>query len=189
MTMSSICYSPPIDGRLRKYLNSRPPRLINPFDRSSSIVKDLQAGTLVLCDRYAFSGIAFSASKLKPDSPEPPLAYEWCRAPDVSLPAPDLTLFLDILPEKAKERGGFGEERYEKEEVQERVRVIFDRIGEEVESAGAGRWLVLDGGLDQEEVEKSIWAEVKPLTKGTTAPIQKLWDKTREAAMLSALYI
>lgn len=117
------------------------------------------------------------------------LSYEWCRAPDVTLPAPDLTLFLDILPEKAKERGGYGEERYEKEEVQERVREIFDRLGEEVESAGVGKWVVLDGGLDRDEVEKSIWAEVEPFSKGVTTPIQRLWDKTRESAMLSALYI
>ena len=28
------------------------------------------------------------------------LPYEWCRPPDVGLPAPDLVVFLDITPEK-----------------------------------------------------------------------------------------
>jgi dTMP kinase len=37
------------------------------------------------------------------------LKYEWSRTPDISLPAPDLTLFLDIALEKAAaERSGMG---------------------------------------------------------------------------------
>ncbi|KAI0796143.1 thymidylate kinase [Abortiporus biennis] len=172
----------------------------NRWEVVPSIVKDLEEGTTIICDRYAFSGIAFSASKVHsptesaspstfPIQPTPKLTYEWCRSPDISLPAPDLTLFLDILPEKAKARGGYGEERYEKEDVQERVREVFIRIGEELESSGVGKWVVLDGGLEKEEVEKSIWDEVNPLTAGLKTPIQKLWDQGRERAMESALYI
>lgn len=72
------------------------------------IENDLKSGITVICDRYAFSGIAFSAVK-------PGLSYEWCKAPDISLPAPDLVLFLEVHPDVARERGGYGEERYEKE--------------------------------------------------------------------------
>lgn len=42
---------------------------------------------------------------------------------------PDLVLFLDIPPEKAKLRGGYGEQRYGKEEMQAWVRNIFQRLG------------------------------------------------------------
>ena len=76
----------------------------------------------VIADRYAFSGIAFSASKVEASGEAPKLPFEWCRVPDIGLPAPDLVLFLDIAPEQARLRGGFGEERYEKEEMQARVR-------------------------------------------------------------------
>ncbi|KAJ3503781.1 hypothetical protein NLJ89_g8282 [Agrocybe chaxingu] len=84
----------------------------NRWELASTIEKLLTAGTTVVCDRYAFSGISFSASKVNADG-TPILPFEWCRSPDVGLPAPDLVLFFDITPEKAKERGGYGEERLE----------------------------------------------------------------------------
>ena len=78
---------------------------------SPAIEKLLNAGKAVISDRYAFSGIAFSSSKVTRDGPgDPLLSFEWCKSPEIGLPAPDLVLFLDIMPEKAKERGGYGEE-------------------------------------------------------------------------------
>ncbi|CAL1715371.1 unnamed protein product [Somion occarium] len=159
----------------------------NRWELASSIVKALEEGTTVVCDRYAFSGIAFSAAKVLPrettskdgDStipiPTHVLSYEWCRAPEISLPAPDLTFLLEVSPEKAESRGGYGEER----------------IGEEIESSGVGKWVVLDADLDKDEVEQSVWDEVKPFIEhmGVSGPVRKLWDKTREAAMVDALYI
>ncbi|THH32056.1 hypothetical protein EUX98_g2134 [Antrodiella citrinella] len=183
----------------------------NRWELASSIVKDLEAGITVLCDRYAFSGIAFSASKVAPsDAPKPVVAegssiapthqtappllpYSWCRSPDVSLPAPDLTVFLDILPEIASKRAGYGNERYENQEHQERVRELFSRISEEVEAEGVGRWVVLDGGLELKEVEEAIWREVREAVRegveGELGGVKRLWDKDREGAMLEALYI
>ncbi|KAF5355506.1 hypothetical protein D9758_006348 [Tetrapyrgos nigripes] len=141
----------------------------NRWELASEIEKDLKEGINILCDRYAFSGIAFSASKGLP--------YEWCRAPDISLPSPDLVLFLDISPEKAKERGGYGEERYEKEEMQKKVREIFKRIGEEMNVATAGaKWVVIDAGRDCEDVAKDVWAHAEGLIEGTSQPITRLWD-------------
>ncbi|KDQ19063.1 hypothetical protein BOTBODRAFT_83164, partial [Botryobasidium botryosum FD-172 SS1] len=96
----------------------------NRWELASSIEADLRAGTTVLCDRYAFSGIAFSAAKLGPTEPTPLLPYEWCAAPDTHLPVPDLTLFFDIPPALAEARGGYGAERYERAEMQARVRTV-----------------------------------------------------------------
>ena len=107
--------------------------------RRSTIQAHLAAGTTVIADRYAFSGIAFSAQK----SPHLNLTYEWCKAPEVGLPAPDLTLFLDVNPEVAMQRGGYGEERYEKQEVQARVQQIFTKIGGEM---GKDRRVVIGAG-------------------------------------------
>ncbi|KAL8278595.1 hypothetical protein RQP46_009087 [Phenoliferia psychrophenolica] len=90
----------------------------NRWERASEILKDLEAGTTVVCDRYAFSGIAFSAVK--------GLSYTWCLSPDIGLPSPDLVLFLDLSPTAAAARGGFGEERYETAEVQRKTKV---RVG------------------------------------------------------------
>ena len=129
----------------------------------------LASGTTVVADRYAFSGIAFSAQK----SHLLNLTYEWCRAPEIGLPAPDLTLFLDVKPEIAVQRGGYGEERYEKQEVQTRVRQVFERIGKEM---GGDRWVVIDAGQDRDKVANDIWDSVTPVLGSTDKPVTSLWQ-------------
>ncbi|KAJ7475772.1 thymidylate kinase [Mycena latifolia] len=138
----------------------------NRWELAATIEKLLAEGTTVVCDRYAFSGVAFSAAKGLP--------FEWCRSPDVSLPAPDVTLFLDITPEKARERGGYGEERYEKEDMQRKVRGIFREISSEFTEA---TWVTIDAGREREDVAGDIWKCVRPLTRsGVASPLQRLWE-------------
>jgi dTMP kinase len=45
----------------------------------------------------------------------------WCKAPDAGLPAPDLVVYLELDHAAAAARAGFGGERYEKAEFQDRV--------------------------------------------------------------------
>ena len=136
----------------------------------------------MVCDRYAFSGIAFSAAKNAPG-----MSYEWCRGPDIALPAPDATLFLAVSPEKQRERGGFGGERYEKTEFQERVEHVFERIG--VEMGDGSRWIAVDADAKKEEVAEEMWRLVQPLAKGTDRPLTKLWADLDERVRNSHLYI
>ncbi|KAG0692804.1 thymidylate kinase-domain-containing protein [Suillus ampliporus] len=142
----------------------------NRWELASTITAHLAEGTTVLADRYAFSGIAFSARKGLP--------YEWCRAPEVGLPAPDLTLFLNISPEVAAARGGYGLERYEKEEVQKGVRQVFDKIGQTMGEESEGKWMVIDAGKSKEEVAEELWRVVKPLVSRVDGPISRLWETT-----------
>jgi dTMP kinase len=81
-------------------------------------LKHLSEGTSVICDRYAYSGVAFTATK--------GLDLEWLKNPDRGLPRPDAVLYLDLSIEEAKKRGGYGEEVYEKEEVQRVVKSIYE---------------------------------------------------------------
>lgn len=53
------------------------------------------------------------------------LPWSVVQAPDRGLPAPDLVLYLDIPLEVAEQRGGYGQERYEKREMQQQVRRLF----------------------------------------------------------------
>ncbi|KAG8220775.1 P-loop containing nucleoside triphosphate hydrolase protein [Butyriboletus roseoflavus] len=164
----------------RPFFSSSPTRSLtciyfNDFFASSTIQAHLASGTTVIADRYAFSGIAFSAQK----SPQLDLTYEWCRAPEIGLPAPDLTLFLDITPEIATQRGGYGQERYEKQEVQTRVRQVFEKIGKEM---GADRWAVLDAGQGPNKVADDIWTTVVPVLRNTTdKPVTRLWHSEEES--------
>ncbi|KAH7908625.1 thymidylate kinase-domain-containing protein, partial [Hygrophoropsis aurantiaca] len=148
----------------------------NRWEHATRITTLLQSGTTVLADRYAFSGIAFSAYKGLP--------YTWCRAPDIGLPAPDLTLFLDIEPAAASARGGYGAERYEREEVQRGVRGVFGTIGAEMsdgvggsDGLGGSRWMEIDAGREMDEVAREIWDAVHPLLdKVGVRPVGRLWE-------------
>ncbi|KAI4118293.1 MAG: hypothetical protein LQ345_001637 [Seirophora villosa] len=92
----------------------------NRWEAASQIREDVAKGVTVLIDRYYYSGIVYSAAKNRRD-----LSLDWAIQPEVGLPKPDLCIFLDIFPSDAAARGGFGSERYEMREMQERVRVLF----------------------------------------------------------------
>lgn len=83
---------------------------------SDALVSALLSGTTLVVDRYAFSGVAYSAAKAVPG-----MDVEWCKAPDCGLPAPDLVVYLRVSNAVAAARAGFGEERYEKAEFQDKV--------------------------------------------------------------------
>ncbi|KAJ7068826.1 thymidylate kinase-domain-containing protein [Mycena amicta] len=136
----------------------------NRWELAASIESLLEQGTTVVCDRYAFSGVAFSAAKGLP--------LEWCRSPDAGLPAPDLTIFFDISPEAARARGGYGEERYEKEEMQKRVRELFGVLASEFDYE---KWVTVDAGRSREEVAEDVWGHVGSLVDGVSTPVERLW--------------
>ncbi|KAL9152605.1 hypothetical protein ABFS82_11G134900 [Erythranthe guttata] len=113
----------------------------NRWEKRSLMESKLRSGTTLIIDRYAFSGVAFSSAK--------GLDVEWCKAPEAGLLAPDLVLYLDISPEKAAERGGYGDERYEKLEFQQRVaqsyRTLYDAT-----------WKIVDATRSMEDVEEQL---------------------------------
>lgn len=75
----------------------------------------LESGVTVVADRYSYSGVAFSAAK--------GLDRVWCEAQETGLPAPDAVFYLSLSLDEAAARGGFGEERYERRDIQEKVLV------------------------------------------------------------------
>ncbi|KAG5461819.1 MAG: thymidylate kinase-domain-containing protein [Olpidium bornovanus] len=94
----------------------RTSRKTKPCTRKS-MSESLKKGVTLVVDRYAFSGVAFSAAK--------GLDVEWCKAPDRGLLTPDLVFYLDLNTSDAVSRGGFGNERYETFAFQEAVRKVF----------------------------------------------------------------
>ncbi|PUZ73144.1 hypothetical protein GQ55_2G451100 [Panicum hallii var. hallii] len=113
----------------------------NRWEKRALMESKLLGGTTLIVDRYSYSGVAFSAAK--------GLDIEWCKAPDVGLIAPDLVIYLDVQPEKAAERGGYGGERYEKIEFQKRV-------AEHYHSLHDSTWKIVDGSLSMETVEEQL---------------------------------
>lgn len=127
----------------------------NRWECVASIKRTLEAGESIVCDRYAFSGIAYSVAK--------GLSYDWCRNPDVGLPLPDLTMFLDLDAETAAARGGYGEERYEKLDFQAKVRDAFSHVSHDVRTHG-GRWVTIDASKTLDQVTEDIQKAVQRVT-------------------------
>lgn len=76
----------------------------NRWERMNSIKKDLLAGTTVICDRYVYSGVAYSVAK--------GLDFDWCWAPETGLLKPDAVFYLKATPDELTTRGNYGEERF-----------------------------------------------------------------------------
>lgn len=111
----------------------------------------------MIVDRYIYSGCVYSAAKQNPS-----LSLRWARHPEEGLPRPDICLFLELSPEIAAQRGGWGEERYEKKELQDRVRRLFN----EMKATPDGEdFVTIDAGRSFEEVEASIWQAVESACK------------------------
>ncbi len=55
----------------------------------SKIESSLNEGVTIVCDRYSFSGVAFSGAK---DG----MNMEWLKGPEEGLLAPDRVIYLDI---------------------------------------------------------------------------------------------
>ena len=89
----------------------------NRWEDSGAIVAALNAGCHVILDRYAFSGVAFSAAK--------GMDVEWCRSPDRGLPSPDVVFLLRAPLSDLTGRTAFGAERYETIEFLQKVDHMF----------------------------------------------------------------
>ena len=97
--------------------------LSNRFEAQQNIRDLLQSGVSLVVDRYSFSGACFSAAKKIPD-----MDLKWCFSGEIGLPAPDVVIYMNVSPEVAEKRGGYGEERFETKDFQAAVRQQFDTV-------------------------------------------------------------
>lgn len=113
----------------------------NRWEAVAHMKQMIEQGKTLVIDRYAYSGVAFSASK--------GLDLEWCKQSDIGLPMPDLVVFLNLSIEEAEKRGDFGGERYEKRDMQIEVKRQFEALQDE-------SWCVLDANTTIESLHQSI---------------------------------
>ncbi|RKF71140.1 Thymidylate kinase [Golovinomyces cichoracearum] len=127
----------------------------NRWEKVNWIEDTLSAGYNIVCDRYYMSGIAYSVAKKNP-----PLTIEWAKNSEVGLPCPDAIVFLDILPEEAEKRAGYGVEKYERREFQEQIRTLFLRLLLSSQEEGIFTPKI-DAGLPIDVVQGEILAAVE----------------------------
>ncbi|GFQ04557.1 thymidylate kinase [Phtheirospermum japonicum] len=134
----------------------------NRWEKRSLMESKLRSGTTLIVDRYSFSGVAFSSAK--------GLDVDWCKAPEAGLLAPDVVVYLDISPEKAAERGGYGGERYEKLEFQKTVAQSYKALSDST-------WKIVDATLSIEDVEKQLRQIVNECVQmcQNGKPFSQLW--------------
>jgi len=140
----------------------------NRWERNDYIRNKLLMGDNVIMDRYVYSGVAYSAAKGIEG-----MDLEWCYSCDRGLVRPDLTLFL-VNHESNDTREGFGEERYENNSFQEKVREQFYKLFEKLDSQND--LVIVDvTGCTIDQVSKKIWTIVQD-TKQIPSTTFKLFE-------------
>ncbi|MEM5836667.1 MAG: dTMP kinase [Candidatus Aenigmatarchaeota archaeon] len=139
--------------------------LLYAADRSFSqerIKALLEAGQVVITDRYCYSNFAYQAAKGIP--------LEWLKEIEKYIIKPDIVFLIDVPVEitlariKQLSLEDFSKkevlERIEKEkEILEKVREIFLKLAKESKEA---KWYVIDATKSIPEVHKEIWSILEP---------------------------
>jgi dTMP kinase len=115
----------------------------NRHERRDEMKQLLEAGVVLVCDRYIASSIAYGEAQ--------GLDAVWLAEIQKFLPTPDLTVLLDIAPETAVGRKASGRDKYERDlQLLSRVRDSYRR------QAAQQGWLRLDGERPREAVAADV---------------------------------
>jgi dTMP kinase len=115
----------------------------NRYEKKPQIREWLARGTILVCDRYLASSIAYGEAQ--------GLDAGWLADIQRFLPQPDLTILLDIVPGTAVKRKAAGRDRFERDlELLSRVRDSYHR------QASEGGWLRLDGERPKADVSADV---------------------------------
>ena len=136
----------------------------NRFEWKGEIERALAAGTMLICDRYLASSIAYGeAQGLEP---------RWLEDIQAPLPQPDVTILLDIAPDVSLTRKQVGRDKYERDlGLLGRVRTSYLRQARE------RRWAAFDAARDRAVVA----GEVRAAVNGLLAPSRpKAQDPTAQ---------
>jgi len=93
----------------------------NRWETVDLMKQKLNNGVNLIVDRYAYSGIAYTAAKTGFD-------FDWCKQCDTGLPKPDLVCFMDNKSTCLDVREAYGEERYERNDFQKLVYENFKKL-------------------------------------------------------------
>jgi dTMP kinase len=119
----------------------------NRYERKPDLERWLDGGLVLVCDRYIASSIAYGeAHGLDPG---------WLAEIQKFLPAPSLTIVLDIDPEIAVQRKAVERDRYERDlAMQARVRESYRRLSAEP------NWVLLDGQRPKDVIAAEVFTVV-----------------------------
>jgi len=128
----------------------------NRYERKPDLLRWLEGGLILVCDRYVASSIAYGEAQ--------GLDGAWLAEIQRFLPPASLTLVLDIAPETAVNRKAVGRDRYERDLL------LQTRVRHSYLDQAAGRslqplqplqaWVVLDGERTRDEIAADVFSAV-----------------------------
>jgi len=120
----------------------------NRYEWKPQIESELNRGTVLICDRYLASSVAYGEAQ--------GLDAAWLMEIQKYLPQPDLTFLLDINPAVSARRKTTDRDKYERDlALLGRVRNSY------VRQASAGGWTTLDANRDRAAVAADVWSVVR----------------------------
>ena len=122
--------------------------IANRYEWKPQIEFELERGTVLICDRYLASSIAYGEAQ--------GLDAAWLTDIQKHLPQPDVTFLLDIDPNVSAKRKTADRDKYERDlALLGRVRSSYMR-----QAATAAGWSTLDANRDREAVAEDVWTVV-----------------------------
>lgn len=122
--------------------------IANRFEFRPRIIEWLAAGTMVVCDRYLASSIAYGEAQ--------GVDTGWLSEIQRPLPQPSLTLFMDMSPSVSLTRKKADRDKFERDmPLLERVRESYIR------QAKASGWARIDAEQDKDSVTQAVLTAVR----------------------------
>jgi len=118
----------------------------NRYEWKARIVEERARGTILVCDRYLASSVAYGeAHGLDP---------QWLLEMQRFLPQPDITFLLDIAPEVSARRKTADRDKYERDLA------LLARVRNSYLRQAASGWVHLDADRDRDAVAADVYSAV-----------------------------
>ncbi len=122
----------------------------------TDILPKLEGGVVVICDRYYLSSLAYQSLNVE---------RRWLEQINSKCITPDITIYLQVPPlvaERRRNQARWHVELYEESQKLEKVAENYLEAIEDLRKRGQ-RMEVIDGNRPMREVERDIFALVRPL--------------------------
>jgi dTMP kinase len=133
---------------------------------ANEIEPHLRDGTVVLCDRYDLSTIAYQSASARGDGDARDASLEaWLRELNRFALRPDATVVINVSPDEAERRRrerGAAPELYEQAQLQERLAELY---ADATTLMPADEFLMVNGDGSLDDVEAAIREALRPLVE------------------------
>ena len=119
----------------------------NRYEWKGEIVRATASGTILVCDRYLASSVAYGEAQ--------GLEAHWLATIQKYLPQPDITFLLDVPPDVSARRKTVDRDKYERDlSLLSRVRSSYLR------QSGADGWVRIDAARPPDVIAADVYTRV-----------------------------